>query len=149
MPIQLEFLHEGLGVIYRCEGALGLQHFSDANSRFLTSPNAIRKLKYVIFDAASMEPQFFSPTAMDGIARPPDCIICRTRIVGLVCGARCRLCTRPDVGGIHRGNRLGDEDLSVNSRRAGLGPNSCERQLQLGSSLTHCFNFFFRSRLRV
>ena len=67
MPIQLEFLHEGLGIIYRCEGALGLQHFSDANSRLLASPEKIRKLKYVIVDAASMEPQFFSPSEMDGI----------------------------------------------------------------------------------
>src|SRR5271167_3235541 len=67
MPIQLEFLHEGLGVIYRCEGALGLQHFSDANSRLLSSPDKIRKLKYVLVDAASMEPTFFSPSEMDGL----------------------------------------------------------------------------------
>ena len=67
MPIQLEFLHEGLGVIYRCEGALGLQHFSDANSRLLSSPDRIRKLKYVLVNAASMEPTFFSPSEMDGI----------------------------------------------------------------------------------
>ena len=67
MPIQLEFLHEGQGVMYRCEGALGLQHFSDANSRLLASPEGIRKLKYAIVDAGSMEPQFFSPSEMDGI----------------------------------------------------------------------------------
>src|SRR5271169_4012007 len=67
MPIQLEFLHEGLGVIYRCEGALGLQHFSVANDRLLASPGLIRKLKYVLVDAASMEPTFFSPSEMDGI----------------------------------------------------------------------------------
>jgi hypothetical protein len=67
MPIQLEFLHEGLGITYRCEGALSLQHFSDANSRLLASPEKIKKLKYVIVDAASMEPQFFSPNEMDGI----------------------------------------------------------------------------------
>lgn len=67
MPIQLEFLHEGLGVIYRCEGVLGLQHFSEANNRLLATPEKIRKLKYVLVDAASMEPQFFSPSEMDGI----------------------------------------------------------------------------------
>ena len=67
MPIQLEFLNEGLGVIYRCEGALSLQHFSVANDRLLASPGRIRKLKYILVDAASMEPTFFSPSEMDGI----------------------------------------------------------------------------------
>jgi hypothetical protein len=67
MPIQLEFLDEGLGVIYRCKGVLGLQHFSVANDRLLASPGLIRKLKYVLVDAASMEAQFFSPSEMDGI----------------------------------------------------------------------------------
>jgi hypothetical protein len=67
MPIRLEFLHEGLGIVYRCEGVVGLQHFSVANDRVLASPDRIRKLKYVLVDAASMEPQFFSPSEMDGI----------------------------------------------------------------------------------
>jgi hypothetical protein len=67
MPIQLEFVHDGLGVIYRCEGTLGLQHFSVTNDRLLASPDRIRKLKYILVDAASMEPQFFSPSEMDGI----------------------------------------------------------------------------------
>jgi hypothetical protein len=67
MPIQLEFLHEGLGVIFRCVGNLGLQHFSVANDRLLASPDRIRKLKYAIVDADLMEPQFFSPSEMDGI----------------------------------------------------------------------------------
>jgi hypothetical protein len=67
MPIQLEFLHEGLGVIYRCEGALRLQHFVAANDQLLASPGRIRKLKYILVDGASMEPTFFSPTEMAGI----------------------------------------------------------------------------------
>jgi len=67
MPIQLEFLHEGLGVIYRCKGILGLQHFSVANDQLLASPDRIRKLKYAVVDAGLMEPQFFSPSEMDGI----------------------------------------------------------------------------------
>ena len=67
MPIQLEFLHEGLGVIYRCEGALGLQHFVVANDRLLASPERIRKLKYVLADTASMEPTIVSPSEMDSI----------------------------------------------------------------------------------
>ena len=67
MPIQLEFVHDGLGVIYRCEGTLGLQHFSVANDQLLAAPDRIRKLKYAVIDAALMEPTFFSPSQMDGI----------------------------------------------------------------------------------
>ena len=67
MPIQVEFRHEGLGIIYRCEGALALQHFFDANNRLLVSPGRIRKLKYAIVDASLMEPHYFSPAEMAGI----------------------------------------------------------------------------------
>ena len=67
MPIQLEFVHDGLGVIYRCEGTLDLQHFSVANDQLLAAPDRIRKLKYAVIDAALMEPTFFSPSEMDGI----------------------------------------------------------------------------------
>ncbi len=67
MPIELEFTHDGLGLIYQCEGSLGLQHFADANSRLLTSPERIKKLKYVIIRGNSMEPQYFSVTQMEGI----------------------------------------------------------------------------------
>ena len=42
MPIELEFTDDGLGVIYQCEGSLGLQHFADANSRLLASPDQIK-----------------------------------------------------------------------------------------------------------
>ena len=67
MPIELEFTHGGLGVIYQCQGSLGLQHFADANSRLLSSPERIKKLKYVIVHGNSMEPQIFSVTQMEGI----------------------------------------------------------------------------------
>jgi hypothetical protein len=67
MPIQLEFSHEGFGVIYRCEGTLGPQHFSVANDQLLASPDRIQKLKYAVVDAASMEPTIFSPSEMDAI----------------------------------------------------------------------------------
>ena len=44
MPIELAFTNDGLGVIYECEGSLGLQHFADANSRLLASPDRIKEL---------------------------------------------------------------------------------------------------------
>jgi hypothetical protein len=67
MPIELQFTRDGLGVICQCEGSLGLQHFADANSRLLASPDRIKKLKYVIVDGAFVEPQYFSVTQMEGI----------------------------------------------------------------------------------
>lgn len=67
MPIRLEFLHEGRGVTYRCEGVVALQHLLDANNRLLVSPGRMRKLKYAIVDATVMEPQYISPSEMDGI----------------------------------------------------------------------------------
>ncbi len=67
MPIELQFTRDGLGVICQCEGSLGLQHFADANSRLLASPDRIKKQKYVIVDGASVEPQYFSVTQMEGI----------------------------------------------------------------------------------
>jgi hypothetical protein len=67
MPIELEFTRDGLGVIYQCQGALGLQHFSVANHRLLASSSRIRKLRYALIDAALMEPQYFSPSEMDSI----------------------------------------------------------------------------------
>ena len=67
MSIELAFTHDGLGVIYQCEGSLGLPHFADANSRLLALPERIKKLKFVIIDGASVEPQYFSVTQMEGI----------------------------------------------------------------------------------
>jgi hypothetical protein len=67
MPIQLEFHHQSLGVIYRCSGNLNAQHFSGANNQLLNSLARIRKMKYLIVDAASMVPQYVSPGEMDRI----------------------------------------------------------------------------------
>ena len=67
MPIQLEFVHDGLGVIYRCRGTLGLQHFSVANDQLLAAPERMRKLKYALIDAVSVEPTIFSPSEMESI----------------------------------------------------------------------------------
>ena len=67
MPIQLEFVHDGLGVIYPCKGTLGLQHFSVANDQLLATPERMRKLKYALIDAVSMEPTIFSPREMESI----------------------------------------------------------------------------------
>ena len=48
-------------------GSLGSTVLLRVNNRLLASPDEIRKLKYVLVDAASMEPQFFSPSEMDRI----------------------------------------------------------------------------------
>jgi hypothetical protein len=64
------------GVVYQCEGSLGLQHFADTNSRLLASPDRIKKLKYVIVHGNSMEPQHFSVTQMEGIILQDRHIAC-------------------------------------------------------------------------
>ncbi len=69
MPIELEFPHDGMGVIYRCEGKLSPDHFSYANNRLLEHPERIRKLKYAIVDASSMEPFYFPPSEMERIVQ--------------------------------------------------------------------------------
>jgi len=137
MPIQLEFSHGGLGVIYRCEGVLGLQHFSVANDRLLASPERMRKLKHALIDAVSMEPTIFSPSeGQHRIARPPDCIICRAGIARCSgFGAECCFCTCPDVGDFHRGNRVGNKNLSVTGGSTRLDSDSRKREIPFGYSL--------------
>jgi hypothetical protein len=69
VPIELQFTEDGLGVVYRCEGKLDHNHFSYANNRLLELPERIRKLKYAIVDARSMEAFYFPPSEMERIAQ--------------------------------------------------------------------------------
>jgi hypothetical protein len=101
MPIQLEFVHDGLGVIYRCEGTLGLQHFSVANDQLLAAPDRIRKLKYAVIDAAfdGTNILFTKSDGRHSVTGSPDCIIFCARI------ARCACPWRIVISGNHRARR--------------------------------------------
>ena len=83
MPIELQFTEDGLGVIYRCEGKLDHNHFSYANNRLLELPERIRKLRYAIVDASSMEPFYFPPSEMERIVQQ-DRQIASLAVPGLI-----------------------------------------------------------------
>lgn len=83
MRIELEFTHDGLGVIYRCRGKLNPAHFSNANNRLLELPERIPKLKYAIVDASSMEPFYFPPPEMERIVQE-DRQIASLAVPGLI-----------------------------------------------------------------
>jgi hypothetical protein len=83
VPIELQFTEDGLGVIYRCEGKLDHNHFSYANNRLLELPERIRRLRYAIVDASSMEPFYFPPSEMERIVQQ-DRQIASLAVPGLI-----------------------------------------------------------------
>jgi hypothetical protein len=50
MPIDLEFLHAGAGVIFHCRGALAIKDLFDANNNFLADAEAVKKWRFAIVD---------------------------------------------------------------------------------------------------
>src|SRR4249920_2891082 len=64
------------------------------------------------------------------------------------CGAKHCFRTRTDVGSIHRGNRLGDENISVTGGSTRLGPKPGEREIPVRPPLVYGF-ILFLSKLRV
>jgi hypothetical protein len=69
MPIDLEFVFDGIGVIYHCDGNLRAQHFIDANDRLLASPDRLSKLKFAIIDLTTMVPVYIAPSDMEHIVQ--------------------------------------------------------------------------------
>jgi hypothetical protein len=99
-----------------------------------------------------MEPTFFSPSEMDGIVLQ-DIQIASYAVPGLLVAL---VAERNVVFALARMWEAFIEGIGWETKifsGAGgstrLGSNSCERQVQVGSSLSHCFNFLFRSRLCV
>ncbi|MFI5143588.1 MAG: hypothetical protein ACHQHM_06140 [Thermoanaerobaculales bacterium] len=50
MPIDLEFVHHGVGVLYLCHDALTGGELSEANERLLASPDQVRGLRFALVD---------------------------------------------------------------------------------------------------
>ena len=50
MPIQIEVLQEGAGVIYDCRGPMTISDFYEATKSFLATPEEIKKWRYTIID---------------------------------------------------------------------------------------------------
>jgi hypothetical protein len=67
MPIDLEFVFDGVGVVYHCAGSLTAQHFMDANARLLASPERIAKLRFAVIDLTDMVPVYIAPSEMEHI----------------------------------------------------------------------------------
>jgi hypothetical protein len=55
MPIDIELLHEGAGVIYNCHGTMTFKDFYDASNGFLDFPDELRKWRYAIIDLTAVE----------------------------------------------------------------------------------------------
>jgi hypothetical protein len=55
MPIDIELLHEGAGVIYNCHGTMTFKDFYDASNGFLEFPEELKKWRYSIIDLTSVE----------------------------------------------------------------------------------------------
>jgi len=55
MPIDIELLHDGAGVIYNCHGTVTFKQFYDASNGFLASPEDLKKWRYAIIDLTSVE----------------------------------------------------------------------------------------------
>jgi len=140
MPIELQFTRDGLGVICQCQGSLGLQHFADANSRLLASPDRIKKLKYVIVDGASVEPQYFSVTQMEGIILQ-DRHIASYAVEGLLVALVAEQSTALGLArrweAFVEGNRVGNEDFPVTGGSRNLDTHPRESQVQAGYFAVH------------
>lgn len=55
MAIDIEFRHDGVGIIYNCYGATSTKDFSDAKNSLLASPEWIKRIKkcrYAIIDTS-------------------------------------------------------------------------------------------------
>ena len=50
MPIQIEVVQEGAGVIYDCRGAVTISDFYQATKSFLATPEEVKKWRYTIID---------------------------------------------------------------------------------------------------
>jgi hypothetical protein len=139
MPIELQFTGDGLGVIYQCEGSLGLQHFADANSRLLASPDRIKRLKYAIVDGASVEPQLLGyADGRNHFAGPAHRLLRCRGIAGCVGrGTKHGFGTRSNVGSRCGRNRVGNEDFPVTGGSRNLDTHPRESQVRAGYFAVH------------
>ena len=115
-----------------------------ASDQLLASPGHIRKLKHILVDAASMEPTFFSPSEMDSIVlqdRQIASYSVRGLLVALVAERNVVFTLARMWEALNRGNRLGDEDLSLTGGSTRLDSDSSKREIRFGASLVHGFTY--------
>jgi DNA topoisomerase VI subunit B len=69
MSVQLEFVQEGLGVIFRCREEVSVQQFVDANQQLIAAITSKKKLKYALIDLVGMFPMYVAPSEMEKIVQ--------------------------------------------------------------------------------
>jgi hypothetical protein len=50
MPVDLEFIHRGVGLLYLCDDPLTGREMSEANERLLASPEEVRGVRFALVD---------------------------------------------------------------------------------------------------
>src|SRR5215470_15644080 len=55
MPVHIETRQAGAGIILDCSGSLTLSDFREVQNEFLTCPEKLKELKYVILDLTSAD----------------------------------------------------------------------------------------------
>lgn len=78
MPVNIKVLHDGVGVLYDCHGALTGKDFIEANNHILTFGEEIKRLRYGLIDETAIDDIAISESEMMTIAAQDE------KIAGLV-----------------------------------------------------------------
>ncbi len=71
MPIDIRFLHNGMGILYLCHGTINGKDFIDANNQLLRSKDRLKQARYglvdvtAIYDVQLSESELLTITAQD------------------------------------------------------------------------------------
>ncbi|HYA88078.1 MAG TPA: hypothetical protein VEI57_13565 [Nitrospirota bacterium] len=68
MPIDIKLLHDGIGVLYDCNGTLTGQDLIDANKKILAFGEEIKHLRYGLIDESAINDLNISESEMTTIA---------------------------------------------------------------------------------
>ena len=68
MPIDIRFLHNGMGILYLCHGRISGKDFIDANSQLLESTDRLKNVRYGIVDETAIDDVQISESEMLTIA---------------------------------------------------------------------------------
>jgi hypothetical protein len=68
MPIDIKVLHDGVGVLYVCHGAVTGKDFIEANERILTFGEQIKQVRYGLVDETTIDDINISESEMTAIA---------------------------------------------------------------------------------
>ena len=55
MPIDIKFLHEGVGILYLCHGTVTSKDFIEANKQILTFNEHLKQVRYGLIDETALD----------------------------------------------------------------------------------------------